>query len=216
VLVPPIGYLERLRTICDRHGLLLIFDEVITGFGRVGSSFACTRSGVIPDIICLAKGLTNGAVPMGAVTVRSAIYRTVVDAAAENTIELYHGYTYSGHPLAAAAALATLALYQDEQLFERAAQLESYFEDAVHSLRESPYVVDIRNMGMVAAVELEPVPGRPTARAFEVFRRCYQEGILVRATGDTIALSPPLIISKSQIDELVSVLARVLRQLASI
>ena len=213
VLVPPQGYLEKLRQICDKHGILLIFDEVITGFGRLGASFACETLGVIPDIICLAKGLTNGSVPMGAVVVRKKIYQQMMDAAPENTIELFHGYTYSGHPLAAAAALASLDLFAEEDLFKRAGELAPYFEDAVHSLREMPHVIDVRNMGLVAGIELDPIPGKPTARAFEVFQRCYDKGVLIRTTGDIIALSPPLVISKPQIDELVGTLGGVLRDM---
>ena len=213
VLVPPVGYLEKLRQICDKHGILLIFDEVITGFGRLGASFACEKLGVIPDIICLAKGLTNGSVPMGAVVVRKAIYQQMMDAAPANTIELFHGYTYSGHPLAAAAALASLDVFAEEDIFKRAGELAPYFEDAVHSLREMPHVIDVRNLGLVAGIELEPVPGKPTARAFEVFQRCYEKGVLIRTTGDIIALSPPLIISKPQIDELVGTLGGVLREM---
>ena len=213
VLVPPQGYLERLRQICDKHGILLIFDEVITGFGRLGASFACEKLGVIPDLICLAKGLTNGSVPMGAVMVRKGIYEGMLAAAPENTIELFHGYTYSGHPLACAAALASLDVFEEEQLFKRAGDLAPYFEDAVHSLRELPHVIDVRNMGMVAGIELESIPGKPTARAFEVFQRCYEKGVLIRTTGDIIALSPPLIISKPQIDELIGTLGGVLRDM---
>jgi beta-alanine--pyruvate transaminase len=214
VLIPPRGYLERLREICDQHGILLIFDEVITGFGRLGSSFACEKFGVLPDLVCLAKGLTNGAVPMGAVTVRQGVYDTIMGAAPANAIELFHGYTYSGHPLAVAAALATLDVYAEEGLFARAAELAPYFEHAVHSLRELPFVIDVRNLGMVAGIELEPIPQKPAARAFEVFQRCYEKGILVRTTGDIVALSPPLIISKAQIDELVDGLKEVLRALS--
>jgi len=213
VLVPPRGYLERLRAICDKYGILLIFDEVITGFGRLGASFACAKFGIVPDLICLAKGLTNGTVPMGAVTVRKEIYQAMMAAAPENTIELFHGYTYSGHPLAAAAALASLDVFEEERLFERAAELSPYFEDAVHSLRELPHVVDVRNLGMVAGIELEALPGRSGARAFEAFQRCYEKGVLIRTTADIIALSPPLIISRNQIDELVGTLGRVLREM---
>ena len=213
VLVPPKGYLEKLRQICDKHGILLIFDEVITGFGRLGASFACEKLSVIPDIICLAKGLTNGSVPMGAVVVRKAIYEKMMAAAAENTIELFHGYTYSGHPLAAAAALASLDVFEEEALFKRAGELAPYFEDAVHSLRELPHVIDVRNLGMVAGIELQPIPGKPTARAFEVFQRCYDKGVLIRTTGDIIALSPPLVVSKPQIDELVGTIGGVLREM---
>ena len=212
VLVPPKGYLERLRAICDAHGILLIFDEVITGFGRLGAPFATSLFGVVPDMVCLAKGITNAAVPMGAVVVRRPIYEAMMNAAAENTIELFHGYTYSGHPLAAAAALASLDEFQEERLFDRARELAPYFENAVHALRELPHVIDVRNLGMVAGIELDPIPGKPTARAFQAFVRCFEKGVLIRTTGDTIALSPPLIISRQQIDELVGTVADVLRE----
>lgn len=212
VLVPPRGYLERLRGICDRHGILLIFDEVITGFGRLGAPFAANRFGVTPDLVTVAKGITNAAVPMGAVFARRGIYDTVVDAVAGG-VEFFHGYTYSGHPLACAAALATLDLYKEEGTFDRVAELAPYWEEAVHSLRGLPHVIDIRNMGLVAAIELEPRPGAPGARAFQAFLDCFEAGALVRPTGDTIALSPPLIISRAQVDELVSLLAGVIRGL---
>jgi beta-alanine--pyruvate transaminase len=212
VLVPPKGYLERLRAICDKHGILLIFDEVITGFGRVGAPFATSLFGVVPDIVCLAKGLTNGAVPMGAVVVRKGIYDGIVNSAAENAIELFHGYTYSGHPLACAAALASLDTFEEEKLFERSRELAPYFENAVHSLRELPHVADVRNLGMVAGIELEPIEGKAGGRAFQTFLRCFEKNVLIRTTGDIIALSPPLIISKQQIDELVGTIADALRQ----
>jgi beta-alanine--pyruvate transaminase len=163
-------------------------------------------------MVCIAKGLTNGTVPMGAVVARKGIYEAVVNAAPENAIELFHGYTYSGHPLAAAAALASLETYEEERLFDRARELASYFEDAVHSLRELPNVLDIRNLGLVGAIELESVPGKPGARAFETFQRCFDKGVLIRTTGDIIALSPPLLIEKKQIDELVGTLADALRE----
>jgi beta-alanine--pyruvate transaminase len=213
VLVPPKGYLERLRQICDQHGLLLIFDEVITGFGRTGPCFASDAVGVVPDMLVIAKGITNGTVPMGAVVARRGIYDAIVNAAPPGMIELFHGYTYSGHPLATAAAEATLELYEEEQLFRRAQDLAPYFQEAVHSLREMPHVIDIRNMGMVAGIELEPATGKPGARAFQTFLGCYEKGVLIRTTGDIIALSPPLIISKAQIDELVGTLGGVLRAL---
>jgi beta-alanine--pyruvate transaminase len=209
VLIPPKGYLERLREICDRHGILLIFDEVITGFGRLGASFAAEKFGVRPDMMTVAKGITNATVPMGAVCARRGIYETVINATAAG-IELFHGYTYSGHPLAAAAGLATLELYQTEGLFERAAALESYWEDAVHSLRGAPHVIDIRNIGLVGAIELEPRAGAPAARGFDVFLKCFEAGILVRVTADTIALSPPLIIEKNEIDRIFEVLREVI------
>ncbi len=213
VLVPPKGYLERLRQICDRHGLLLIFDEVITGFGRTGPCFATDAVGVTPDMMIIAKGLTNGTVPMGAVVTRRDIYNTIVHSAPPGMVELFHGYTYSGHPLATAAALASLDTFAEEGLFQRSQELAPYFEQAVQSLREQPHVIDVRNMGLVAGIELEPRPGAPTARAFETFLKCYEKGALIRTTGDIIALSPPLIISKAQIDELVGTLASALREL---
>ena len=213
VLVPPVGYLERLRAICDRHGILLIFDEVITGFGRVGAPFAAQRFNVMPDMMTVAKGITNGAVPMGAVGVRREIYETVINAAAGG-IEFFHGYTYSGHPLASAAGLATLKVYRDEGLFELSAELAPYWEDAVHSLQGFPHVIDIRNIGLVAGVELEPRSEKPGSRGLDALIACFNEGLLVRVTGDIIALSPPLIIEKGQIDRLVEVLGGVLKELA--
>jgi beta-alanine--pyruvate transaminase len=212
VLIPPKGYLERLRGICDRHGILLIFDEVITGFGRLGTPFATDYFGVKPDIITLAKGLTNGVIPMGAVAVRKGIYEAFMQGA-ENAIEFFHGYTYSGHPAAAAAGLATLDIYKNEGLLTRGAELESYWADAVHTLRDTRHVIDLRNIGLVAGIELEPRAGKPGARAFEAFVRCFEEGVLIRVTGDIIALSPPLIVEKSHIDRMFETLARVLKTL---
>lgn len=212
VLVPPIGYLQRLREICDRHGILLIFDEVITAFGRTGSAFAAQTFSVTPDIITTAKGLTNGSVPMGAVIVRSGIYEAFMEGPAA-AIELFHGYTYSGHALAAAAAVATLELYRDERLFERAAELAPYFEAGLHSLRGLPHVIDLRNCGLMAGIELESRAGAPGTRAFDAFLRCYDEGVLIRTTGDTIALSPSLIVERAELDRIFSTLAGVLRDL---
>ena len=212
VIVPPVGYLERLREITARHGILLIFDEVITAFGRVGGATASETLGVIPDLLICAKGLTNGAVPMGAVGVRGAIYEAVVNQAAASGIEFFHGYTYSGHPLAAAAGLATLDVYEDEGLYQRATELAPYWEEAVHGLRGLPHVIDIRNLGMVAAIELAARPDAPGARAMEVFQTAFDEGILIRVTGDVIALSPPLIISRAQIDELIDHLSQIIRR----
>jgi beta-alanine--pyruvate transaminase len=212
VIVPPVGYLERLREITARHGILLIFDEVITGFGRVGGATASETLGVIPDLLVCAKGLTNGAVPMGAVGVRGEIYDAVVNQAAAPGIEFFHGYTYSGHPLAAAAGLATLDVYEGEGLFQRATEMAPYWEEAVHSLRGLPHVIDIRNLGMVAAIELAPRPDAPGARAMEVFHTAFDEGILIRVTGDVIALSPPLIISRAQIDEIIDHLSQIIRR----
>ncbi|MGH7025171.1 MAG: aminotransferase class III-fold pyridoxal phosphate-dependent enzyme, partial [Caulobacteraceae bacterium] len=202
VLVPPRGYLERLREICTRHGILLIFDEVITGFGRLGAATAAEYFGVTPDLMCLAKGITNAAVPMGAVAAHARVYEAVVEGAPAG-IELFHGYTYSGHPLAAAAGLATQKIYAEEGLFARAASLATYWEDAVHSLKDGKNVIDVRNLGLVGAVELAPREDAPGARAGDVFRRCFDAGLLTRYTGDTLALSPPLIIEKAQIDEAV-------------
>jgi len=212
VLVPPQGYLERLRAICDQHGILLIFDEVITGFGRLGSSFATEYFGVIPDIVTVAKGITNGTVPMGAVFIRKGIYEAFMHGP-ENAVELFHGYTYSGHPVACAAALATLDIYQQEGLFERAHSLADYWEDAAHSLKGLPHVIDIRTIGLVAGIELEPIPGQPGARAFDCFLHCYERGLLVRQTGDIIALSPPLIIQKENIDQSFEALSSVIREI---
>ncbi len=209
VLIPPKGYLKRLREICDQHGILLIFDEVITGFGRLGTPFATDYFDVVPDLITTAKGITSGVVPMGAVFCSSDIYNAFMTGP-ENMIELFHGYTYSAHPLACAAALATLDTYEEEGLLTRAADLASYWEDAVHSLKDCPNVIDIRNLGLIGAIELEPIAGAPTKRAFSAFLEAYEKGLLIRTTGDIIALSPPLIISKAEIDELFGTLRDVL------
>jgi beta-alanine--pyruvate transaminase len=213
VLIPPKGYLERLRAICDRHGILLVFDEVITGFGRLGAPFATHYFGVTPDVITVAKGLTNGSVPMGAVFVRRGIYETVVGAT-EQGIEFFHGYTYSGHPLSAAAGLAALDVYQGEGLFARAADMAPHWESAVHSLRGLPHVIDLRNLGLVAGIELEPRADVPGARGFDALVDCFERGVLVRVTGDTIALSPPLIVERAHVDQIFETLERVLRRLA--
>ena len=213
VLVPPQGYLKHLREICDDHGILLIFDEVITGFGRLGSAFACEKFGVLPDMVTLAKGLTNGTAPMGAVAARDGIYETFMDAADPDTaIEFAHGYTYSGHPLACAAALAAQDIYRDEGLFACAGELTPYWEEAVHSLGNLPHVTDIRNMGLVAGIELDPIPERPTARAFDIYLRAFEEGLLIRTTGDIIALSPPLIVERHEVDRMMELLATLLKQ----
>ncbi len=209
VLLPPKGYLEKLREICTKHGILLIFDEVITGFGRLGSSFAAEHFDVQPDMITLAKGLTNGVIPMGAVLATSDIHDAFMQGP-EHVIELFHGYTYSGNPIASAAGLATLETYREEGLFERAAELAPYWEEALHSLKGTRHVIDIRNMGLIGAVELEPIAGQPTKRAFQAFLDCYEKGVLIRTTGDIIALSPPLIIEKAHIDQIVDTLREVL------
>jgi beta-alanine--pyruvate transaminase len=212
VLMPPAGYLERLRAICDRYGILLIFDEVITGFGRLGASFATAHFGVMPDMIAMAKGLTNGVIPMGAVAVREPIYDAFMHGP-EDAIELFHGYTYSGHPMAAAAAIASLDIYRDEDLFARAAALAPAFEEAAHSLRSRRHVIDIRNMGLVAGIELSSRSDGPQ-RGYEAFIKCYERGVLIRTTGDVIAVSPPLIISKSEIETLFGTIGDVIDTIA--
>ncbi|HEY0104858.1 MAG TPA: aspartate aminotransferase family protein [Rhizomicrobium sp.] len=213
VLVPPKGYLERLRALCDRHGILLIFDEVITGFGRLGAPFAANYFGVVPDIMVTAKGISNGCVPMGATFVRGAIYGAFVQGP-EHLIEFFHGYTYSGHPLACAAALATLDTYEEEGLLTRGATLADYWADAVHSLKDHPNVIDIRNIGLVGAVELSPRESEPGKRGYDVFLAAYEAGVLVRVTGDIVALSPPLIVSHPQIDEIVGTLGKAIQSVA--
>ena len=209
VILPPKGYLEKLRAITKKHGILLIFDEVITGYGRLGAPFAAQYFNVLPDLITTAKGLTSGTVPMGAVFATGAIYDTFMTGP-EEMIELFHGYTYSGSPIACAAAIATQNLYREEGLFERAAELAPYWEEALHSLKGARHVIDVRNLGLIGAVELEPIAGSPTKRAFNAFLKAYEKGILIRTTGDIIAMSPPLIISKEQIDELIGKLREVL------
>lgn len=206
VLVPPVGYLERLRQICDAHGILLIFDEVISGFGRVGNSFAATRLNVTPDLITSAKGLTNGAVPMGATFVRQHIYDAFMQGPIDS-IEFAHGYTYSGHPLACAAGLAALDIYQREQLFDRAISLNSAWENTAHSLRGVSGIADIRNFGLLAAIDLDPWPDAPGKRGYDVHKRCLEKGVLIRSSGDTMLLSPPLTITPDQIATLFSTLA---------
>ena len=212
VLIPPVGYLERLRDLCDHYGILLIFDEVITGFGRLGTPFAADYFGVVPDIICAAKGLTNGIIPMGAVIVKDEIYSQFMTGP-KDTIELFHGYTYSGNPVAAAAAIATLEVYEEDGLFSRASELAAYWQEALHSLADHPFVIDIRNIGLIGAIELEPIQEHPTKRAFSAFLRAFERGCLIRTTGDIIAISPPLIINKTQIDELVGCIGDVLSEL---
>jgi beta-alanine--pyruvate transaminase len=213
VLLPPKGYLQRLRDICDKHGILLIFDEVITGFGRLGSPFAATHFGVTPDLMTVAKGITNGCVPMGAVFAKQHIHDVFMNGP-EHLIEFFHGYTYSAHPLACAAALGTLDTYAEEGLLTRGAAMAKTFEDALHSLKGLPHVIDVRNIGLVGGIELAPIAGSPGKRAFDVFLECWERGVLIRTTGDTIALSPPLIIEPKHIDQIVSTLADVLKKAA--
>ena len=209
VLVPPKGYLEKLRALCDKHGILLIFDEVITGFGRLGAPFAAEYFGVLPDLMSVAKGLTNAAVPMGAVFARKPVYDAFMQGPG-NTIELFHGYTYSGHPLACAAALATLEIHRREDLASRAKAIAGYWADAIHALKGAKHVIDLRNIGLIGAIELAPRPGQPGARAYEALVECFRRGLLIRTTGDTIALSPPLIVEKPEIDRMAETLRAVL------
>ena len=210
VVLPTQGYLKRLREICDKHGILLIFDEVITGFGRTGSPFAAQEFGVTPDLITCAKGLTNGAVPMGAVLASKKIYDAFMQGP-PNAIELFHGYTYSAHPIACAAGLAAIGIYDDEKLLTRAKQTGPLFEKALHELRGLPHVIDIRNYGLVGAIELAPIAGTPGVRAFNIFLKCFERGLLIRTTGDTIALSPALVIEPKHLEELFGVLSQALR-----
>ncbi|MVW77992.1 aminotransferase class III-fold pyridoxal phosphate-dependent enzyme [Bordetella sp. 02P26C-1] len=213
VLIPPKGYLERLRAITAKYGILLIFDEVITGYGRLGAATASEFFGITPDLICMAKGVSNAAVPAGAVAVKREVHDAIVNGVAGG-IEFFHGYTYSAHPLAAAAIIATLDLYKRESLFARAREMSAAFEVAAHGLRSAPNVIDIRNLGLVAGIELAPREGAPGARATEVFQKCFDNGLMVRFTGDIIAVSPPLIIDETQITELFSKLNDVLHSVA--
>jgi len=209
VILPPRGYLQRLREITKKHGILLVFDEVITAFGRVGASFAADVYGVEPDMITFAKGVTSGTVPMGGVIVSSDIYQTFMSGPPA-AIEIFHGYTYSAHPLACAAGVATLQLYKDEDLFARAAKMSAKFESALHSLKGARHVIDIRNQGLVGGVELAPRPGAPGARGFEAYLKCYEKNVLIRSTGDIMAIAPALIVEESQVDQVVSTLKDVL------
>ena len=213
VLVPPKGYLERIRAICDKHGILLIFDEVITGFGRLGKPFAVDHFGVTPDIVLTAKGVTNGVIPMGAVFVKKEIYEAFMQGP-EHMIEFFHGYTYSGNPVASAAGIATLDTYEEEGLLSRGSELADYWADGLHSMKGLPHVIDVRNCGLVGAIELEAIAGQPTKRAFAAFIEAFEKGILIRTTGDIIALSPPLIIEKTEIDILFDTLRDILKTLA--
>lgn len=209
VLIPPKGYLQKLREICTKHGILLIFDEVITGFGRLGTPFAADYFGVTPDIMVTAKGLTNGVIPMGAVFVKDEIHDAFMNGP-EHVIEFMHGYTYSGNPMAAAAGLATLETYKDEGLLTRGAEMAPYWQEALHSLKDAPHVIDIRNIGLIGGIELQPIAGEPGKRAFSAFVGAFESGLLVRTTVDIIALSPPLIVEKKHIDEIVDGIRAVL------
>ena len=212
VLIPPKGYLQRLRELTKKHGILLIFDEVITGFGRLGAPFAAQYFDILPDLMTTAKGLNNGVIPMGAVLTTAEVHDAFMNGP-EHVIELFHGYTYSGNPIASAAGIATLETYKEEGLFERAAEIAPYWEDALHSLRGLPHVIDVRNLGLIGAVELDPIAGEPTKRAFSAFLAAYDKNILIRTTGDIIAMSPPLMITRAQIDTLIGTLAEVLKKL---
>lgn len=213
VLPPPVGYLERLRALCSRYGILLIFDEVITGFGRLGAPFGSTALGVTPDLITCAKGMTNGAVPMGGVIASSAVYDAFM-AGPDAAVELMHGYTYSGHPLACAAGLATIETYEQEGLFARGPEIAAAWEEAVHQLKGSRHVRDIRNIGLLAAVELTPRKGAPGARAGEAVEHCFEAGVLVRVAGDNLVLSPPLIITPAQMTHVVETIHAALQRVA--
>ncbi|MFZ6767356.1 aspartate aminotransferase family protein [Undibacterium sp. Di26W] len=211
VILPSKGYLKRLRELCDKHGILLIFDEVITGFGRMGTPFASDYFDVTPDLMTTAKGLTNGVVPMGAVFSNQKIYDALMDGPAG--IELFHGYTYSGHPLACAAGLASLKVFKEEKVLEHAQSMTAYWEDALHSLKGLPHVIDLRNVGLIGAIELESMPGKVGARAMAAYKKAFAEGVLVRTTGDIIAMSPPLILEKKHIDQLFGKLTDILKHL---
>ena len=210
VLIPPVGYLQKLRDICTKYGILLIFDEVISGFGRLGTPFGVDKFGVAPDMVTLAKGITNATVPMGAVVVANFVHDAFMHGP-ENAIDFFHGYTYSSHVLACAASIATLDTYAEEGIFAQAAEMEPYFEQAAHSLNGANHVIDVRNIGVVAGIEMAPRPGAPGARAYEAFVKCYEAGVLVRATGDILAISPPLIVSRPQVDEIFGTIADVLK-----
>jgi beta-alanine--pyruvate transaminase len=213
VLLPPKGYLQRLRDICDKYGILLIFDEVITGFGRLGAPFAFDKFEVLPDMVVVAKGLTNGTIPMGAVFASDKVFDAFMTGP-EGAIELFHGYTYSGHPVASAAGVATMDLYREEKLFDRARDLSSSWEEMIHGLRGLPNVIDLRNLGLVAGIELASIPGKVGARAYDVFVRAFKKGLLIRTTGDIIALSPPLIIEKEHMAEMANKLSEAIKEAA--
>jgi beta-alanine--pyruvate transaminase len=213
VYIPPVGYLQRLREICDKHGILLIFDEVITAWGRLGKPFATDYFGVMPDLITTAKGITNGTVPMGAVLMKESMYQAFMNGP-ENAIELPHGYTYSAHPVACAAGLGTMQVYEEEGLLTRVGEIAKYWEDAAHSMRDCPNVIDIRNIGLIAAIELAPRPGAPGARGMETHIKAFEKGSYIRSTGDVLAFAPPLIIQKAEIDQLFGTAREILRTVA--
>src|SRR4029079_18826500 len=211
-LPPPKGYLKRLREICDKHGILLIFDEVITGFGRLGASCAAEKFGVIPDLMTVAKGISNATVPMGGVFVRKHVFDGLMQGP-ENAVDLLHGYTYSAHPLACRAASHVPAIYKDEALFQRSAELSSYWEEGVHSLKGLPNVTDIRNLGMACGIDLAP-EGAVGTRVYKAFTKAFELGLMVRQSGDAIAMSPPLVIEKAQIDEIIDIAGQAIKAVA--
>jgi len=213
VYVPPVGYLQRLREICDKHGILLIFDEVINAWGRLGKPFAADYFGVMPDLITTAKGITNGTVPMGAVLMKESLYQAFMTGP-ENSIEMPHGYTYSAHPVACAAGLGTMEVYEEEGLLTRVGEIAQYWEDAAHAMKDCPNVIDIRNIGLIAAIELAPRPGAPGARGLEAHLKAFEKDSYIRSTGDVLAFAPPLIIQKSEIDQLFQTAREVLRTIA--
>ena len=214
VLIPPQGYLQKLREICTKHGILLIFDEVITGFGRLGKATAAEFFGVTPDLLTMAKAINNASIPMSAVAAKREIHDTIINAGAANAIELFHGYTYSAHPTAAAACIAAQDIYRDEKLFDRSASLAPTFERAIHALRGEPFVKDIRNLGLMGAVEVESRDGAPGTRGYDIFIKCFQKGVLVRYTGDILAFSPPLIATEAQVEEIFATVRTALREVA--
>jgi beta-alanine--pyruvate transaminase len=213
VYVPPVGYLKRLREICDKHGILLIFDEVIVAWGRLGKPFASQYFDVVPDLMTTAKGITNATIPMGAVMMKTKIYEAFMTGP-ENSIDMPHGYTYSAHPVACAAGLATLEVYKEEGLLTRVGELAQYWEDKAHALKGLPNVIDIRNIGLIAAIELAPRPGAVGARGFDALVKAFEKGLYFRTSGDIIALAPPLIIQKAEIDTLFSIVADVIKSVA--
>jgi beta-alanine--pyruvate transaminase len=210
---PPQGYLQRLRQLCDKHGILLIFDEVITGFGRLGTPFAANYFGVTPDLMTTAKGITNGTIPCGAVFASRKVHDTLMTGP-QSQVELFHGYTYSAHPVACAAGIATLDIYKDEGLLTRGATLADYWRDALHQLKGLPNVIDIRNVGLMGAVEVAPRKDAAGARGYDVMVDCFNRGLYLRQSGDSFAMSPPLIVERSHIDEMVSILGDAIKRVA--
>ena len=213
VIVPPDGYLEKIRAICDRHNVLLIFDEVITGFGRLGEWFSPDRFGVVPDMITFAKGVTSGVIPLGGVLVSDQVFESIM-VGPEHIVEFFHGYTYSGHPLACAAGIAAMKVYRDEDLFSKARLLEQELQSQIHTLQGEPHVIDIRNLGMAGAIEFSGKLNQPSVRAMEIFQKCFERGLMVRYTGDIIAIGPALVASEKEIEFIIETIRAVVRELA--